>query len=269
MRLNYLLITLLLLSFSACVSDTNSGNSGDTAVAQASSAAQAPAKAPQVKVNADSPAFQGKTTRSAPKTNTPTQAVNSHQSTNEDPSSQAYKDKMSGKNRIATPVKVNTPQTAKTGLPDACKLVTEDFLGRLMGVDPGYINVKDGSGRSPSANQRPCFFKWDSDDQPNAGVLVQIQTNPLPPGEFPDWSSYFISAKKNHGDKSPDGETTFRYKDFNSIGVSGAYSSELSRYYWRDEQERVFMVAFNIPSTPTQQMGWAERISKEVMKNAN
>ncbi len=150
-------------------------------------------------------------------------------------------------------------------LPDPCALVSESFIGKLIGVDPLYIGKKDGSGKS--FTQRSCFFRWEHDGIANSGVLIQVQKNPIP-DEFPDWAAYYVNAKKNEGDKAPDGSSTYRYKDFPGFGVTGAYSSDLGRYYWRLKNDVVFMVALNMPEAKETQLEWARAIATEVSRNA-
>ncbi len=283
MRLTYLLISLFIFSLMACVSDPKP----DQVVTEKAvpTAPAAPAKAPQVKVNPDSPAFGSKKTMPAQRPTAPEQATKQADTrgrgTDSDPSSKEYQDKQRAIKEYKDKQRANISTSASTtstkaqpvkkatgkGLPHSCHLMTEAYIGKVIGVDPGYISVKDGSGKT-ATTQSSCFFRWDHEGQGNTGVLIQVQTNPLP-DEFEDWASYYISAKRNQGDKSPDGASTYRYKEFLGIGVAGAYNYDLSRYYWRDTKDRVFMVAFNLPSTEEEQLAWAGKLAKEVMRNAN
>lgn len=172
-------------------------------------------------------------------------------------------------NQIQKPTPKRKPVVVpidKNALPNACDLVSADFVSKTLGmVAARDIYVKDGSGKK-AVSARSCFFKWDDGGNPNAGVLVQIQKNPLP-DEFPDWASYFIRAKRDQGDKMPDGSGTYRYKDFPGMGVAGAYNYDLARYTWRTDTGNVFMVAFNLQSSEAEQLIWAEKIGKEAMRN--
>jgi len=150
-------------------------------------------------------------------------------------------------------------------LPSACSLINEATIAKIIGVEADYIAQKDGSGKS--ATQRSCFFRWEHEGIPNSGVLIQVQKNPLP-DEFPEWAAYYVNAKKNQGDKAPDGTSTYRYKDFPGYGVAGAYSSELGRYYWRTKNDIVYMVALNMPEATDVQLGWAKAIAAEVNRNS-
>ena len=152
-------------------------------------------------------------------------------------------------------------------LPSTCGLVSQAFIETTIGVPAGKVTVKDGSAKSNN-NQRACFFRWDHKGVPNSGVLVQLSRNPVPE-ELPDWASYYISTKRQNGDKTPDGSATYRYKDFPDMGVAGAYNYELARYYWRTEDDLVVGILFNIQASEAEHLVWARAIGQEVMKNLN
>ncbi|MGA0256916.1 MAG: hypothetical protein ACO3M5_08710 [Saprospiraceae bacterium] len=154
---------------------------------------------------------------------------------------------------------------ASREVPDACTLVTDAFIGKVIGVDAMGINIKDGSSAA-SPYARSCFFRWDHKGIPNSGVLIQVSDNPVPE-EFPEWAAYYIQAKKNQGEKSPDGAFEFRYEDFKGLGEAGAYSFELHRYMWRDKDDFVYLIAFNLPATEAEELEWARAIGEEIMKN--
>lgn len=157
-------------------------------------------------------------------------------------------------------------QKLKRPVPDACQLITDKFIAKVIGVDVDAITLKDGSSpASPYA--RSCFFRWDHRGVPNSGVLVQVKDNPVP-DEFPEWAAYYIQSKKNSGEKSPDGAFEFKYADFPYLGVSGAYNYELHRYIWRDERDFVYMIAFNLPASEAEELEWARQLGEEVMRNA-
>jgi len=273
MILRYFLLALLVTGLLACVPDPKATMNNPQANPQLSSQNKAQ--------SASSPARTEKLSTTAPATKPAAQTLsNSQTQTSAQPSasgikvnpeSPAYKQAAKpatrpvlGTNDQTTQNKSPNAKMSGSKLPSACGMVSESFLGGVIGVDADYIATKNGSGKSTTQNS--CFFRWDQDGLANQGVLVQIQSNPLP-DEFPDWASYYISAKRNQGDKSPDGASTFRYKDFKGYGVAGAYNYDLARYYWRTETDHVFLIAFNIQSTAEEQLQWANKIATEVMKN--
>jgi len=148
-------------------------------------------------------------------------------------------------------------------VPDACTLLNEKQIAGVVGVDASAITLKDGSS-SASPYARSCFFRWEHRGVPNSGVLLQVQDNPVP-DEFSEWAAYYIQAKKDQGEKSPDGSLEFTYVDFDGVGVAGAYSYELHRYMWRDEKDFVYMIAFNLPASEAEEVEWATKLGKLVM----
>ena len=155
-------------------------------------------------------------------------------------------------------------QKSSRPIPNACKLVSDAFIAKVIGIDKDAINIKDGSSPS-SPYAKSCFFRWDHRGVPNSGVLIQAQDNPVP-DEFPEWAAYYVQAKRNEGEKSPDGKQSYKYKKFD-LGVDGAYSFELHRYLWRDANDFVYLIAFNLPSSEAEELQWAKKIGAEVEKN--
>jgi len=165
-----------------------------------------------------------------------------------------------------TNLTITTPKIkSDRALPDACTLVNEEFIGNTIEVNSDAITIKDGSISSTST-ARSCFFRWEHKGVPNSGVLIQIQENPLPE-EINDWAAYFIQAKIHSGDTDPSGGTNFKYKPFEGIGVTGAYNYDMHRYFYRTEDDKVFLIAFNISATEQEELKWAKAIGKEVFNN--
>lgn len=178
---------------------------------------------------------------------------------------EAYQRKMQASGAVQNPPQKAEPPKNENALPSTCGLVSPEFIGKLIGVPADPIVVKDGSAKN-SNYQRACFFKWAYNNVPNSGVMVQLSSNPVP-DDLPDWASYYISTKKNNGDKAPDGSATYRYKDFPDVGVAGAYNYDLGRYYFRTEKDHVIGVLFNLQASEAEQLLWATKIGQEVLKN--
>ena len=278
MKLHTILIASLILMLSSCVEDPKVA--AKNAPQQPTSSAPVAQQAPSVKVNPDSPAFapsQGKslTTKSDNKA-TPEQMDQLRAAAKKEGLTDAQIDaKLKGIKSdvdLSQPTQQPKPQpksqpttTPTTGrLSSACSLLNPAFIAEVIGVDKDYITVKESITQTNT--QRSCFFRWDHEGMANNGVLVQIQNNPFPE-EHPEWPSYYIAAKRNQGDKSPDSAVTYRYKHFTEVGVSGAYNYDLARYYWRTEKGQVLMVAFNLPATEEVQYAWGTKMAKEVMRN--
>ena len=153
----------------------------------------------------------------------------------------------------------------KEGIPDACDLLSTKTIARYVKQPAGQITLNDGSSPlNPKA--RACFFKWDTSDLPNAGVMVQLQRNPVEE-DVPEYFTYLISSKKTEGEKNPSSAEVFMYKDWPGIGDDGAYSTEAGKYVWRVGNEWAFMVAFNTLMDDKSQKRAAEAFAREVMSN--
>ena len=165
-------------------------------------------------------------------------------------------------------------QTAKTakktnynieGIPDACDLLSAETISRYVRQPVESIFLADGSSpKNPKA--RACFFKWDGSAIANAGVMVQLQRNPVQE-DVPEYFTYLISSKKTDGEKDPAGGGTIKYKDWPGFGDDGAYSYVAGKYVWRVGNDWSFMIAFNTVLTEKAQKVAAETFANEVMSN--
>lgn len=137
---------------------------------------------------------------------------------------------------------------AKGGLPDACTLISKEQIATIINEDPSIVRLKNGTSPQ-SSNTQACFYRWDFNGMPNSGILVQVQTNPIP-DDLPTWASSFVDSKKSVGetDYSGSGET-IKYKTMTNLGNAGAYSFEMGKYFWRLNDDYVFMIAYNLPGT--------------------
>ncbi len=151
-------------------------------------------------------------------------------------------------------------------LPNACQLVTRDEIGRLMNIDGGDIEVKDGSAGSD--HSKACFFKWVG-QRPNAGILIQVQKNPVG-DEFPGWATSFVESKRTMGESDfTGGSENFKYKDLEGLGDDGAYSYEMGKYFWRTGNDYVYMLAFNEDMSASKQLSVAKQFGKIIMDNVS
>lgn len=151
------------------------------------------------------------------------------------------------------------------GIPDACDLLTSKTIGRYVRQPAETIFSADGS--SPQNKKaRACFFKWDGSDLANAGVMVQLQRNPVQE-DVPEYFTYLIASKKTEGEKDPATDHTIKYQDWPGFGDDGAYSTEAGKYVWRVGNDWAFMIAFNTVLPPKAQKVAADAFAREVMAN--
>lgn len=166
------------------------------------------------------------------------------------------------KDKVSTPAKTGTNFNSE-GIPDACDLLTSETISKYVRQPANTIFPADGSSpQNPKA--RACFFKWDGSAIPNAGVMVQLQKNPVEE-DVPEYFTYLISSKKTEGDKDPMSDGAVMYKDWPGFGDDGAYSTEAGKYVWRVGNEWAFMIAFNTVLPPKAQKVAAEAFAMEVM----
>lgn len=151
----------------------------------------------------------------------------------------------------------------KEGIPDACDLLTAKTIAKYVRQPAESIFLADGSSpQNPKA--RACFFKWDGSELANAGVMVQLQRNPVQE-DVPEYFTYLISSKKTDGEKDPGTQSVIKYKDWPGYGDDGAYSTEAGKYVWRVGNDWAFMVAFNTVLDAKAQKVAADAFAREVM----
>lgn len=153
----------------------------------------------------------------------------------------------------------------KEGIPDACDLLSVETISRYVRQPAESIFTADGS--SPQNQKaRACFFKWDGSAIANAGVMLQLQKNPVA-DDVPEYFTYLISSKKTEGEKDLSSDLAIKYQDWPGFGDDGAYSTVAGKYIWRIGNEWAFMIAFNTVLEPKAQKVAAETFAKEVIAN--
>lgn len=154
----------------------------------------------------------------------------------------------------------------KLKLPDACQMISEVKLKEILNITKSTINLKDATDPQ-SPNAKSCFFKWDDDNTPNAGILIQLQTNPVF-DEYNEYISKFVSSKLSEGETTLGDDKPSKYLKFNAGGVSGVYSFQQARFYWNYGNNYLVMLAMNISTLNESQMvNVAEKMAEEINKN--
>ncbi len=163
-------------------------------------------------------------------------------------------------------------QTAKTvdpkklSIPDACQMISDVKLKEILKITNSAVNLKDATDPQ-SSNAKSCFFKWDDDNTPNAGILIQLQTNPVF-DEYNEYISKFVSTKLSEGETTLGDDKPTKYLKFNAGGVNGVYSFQQARFYWNFGDNYLVMLAMNISTlNETQMVNVAEKIAEEINKN--
>jgi hypothetical protein len=150
-------------------------------------------------------------------------------------------------------------------VPNSCSFLTVEWIKANLNLQDKDVTIKDATDPTKK-DYTSCFFKWvNSDLEPDAGILIQIMVNPVY-DEFPMWVTKFISAKLTDGESTVDGQAPVKFKKFEA-GLEGAYSFESKRFYWRNDDKFLFMLAFNINDDENTLVGKAEKIVAEINKN--
>lgn len=148
-------------------------------------------------------------------------------------------------------------------LPRICDHINSAFISSITGITEDAMTIKTnqtGSGGSALG----CFFKWEDPNVANAGTMVQVMTNPIP-DEAPNFHEMFIKGKKINGEIDPQTGETVKYKDFPGYGDDGAYSSELSKYIFRDGNDYSYMIAFNTDWDDAKELKMAKKIAQQIV----
>lgn len=172
---------------------------------------------------------------------------------------------LDSKNAITTTYKVDP----KKNLPDACSLISRETLAELFNVNPIFISPVDGNPDGNKKEHRACFYKWDDPNFPNAGILIQLQTNTMDE-EYDEWMSYAVANKRTTGETMMGESEPHMFKLFPHVGTDGSYNYDIGKYYWRIENDLLIMLAYNMQSmdiTEEHQFESANVIAKELMDN--
>ena len=162
-------------------------------------------------------------------------------------------------------VKTQLSEGKSTAIPDPCGLISESWIRKNTSLKFDKLNIKEGA-RMPTGKSRSCFVQWDYQGDPNAGFLVNIMTNPVP-SEIDAWPSTYIKAKRMDGESDVDGEKVYPYKVIKGLGKEAVGCYELSKFYFRQNDEELFVIAFNLPINDNQKQDLVVKIGNEVLKN--
>jgi len=153
----------------------------------------------------------------------------------------------------------------KGGTRSPCLYIPKSKLAKLFNWKDEDIKMKNASTKK-SKYSKACFYRYNRDGDPNGGLMIQTQTNPIP-GEIDDWASSFISAKITGGEKSFEPNTpAILYKKFSPEGKLGAYNAQTKKYFFKMNNDLIFMIAFNLAGNEKTQLKWANSIATDIIK---
>lgn len=181
----------------------------------------------------------------------------------------ACKNDTSGKTlETIDPVAVNgqPPVDPKTlTVPSAAELITAAEVEDILSTG-SPVSAKESNDPTNDKN-KSCFFKWDDPNTPNAGILIQVMTNPVYE-DYPEYIANFVSSKIKEGEMMMGQDTPIKYSEFEVAGRPGAYSFQQARFYWAGDNNYLFMLAFNVSTLSESKMvKAAEKIAKIVNSN--
>lgn len=153
----------------------------------------------------------------------------------------------------------------KLPIPGACDMLSQEWIKETLGLTLTDVTLKEADDPS-NKNARSCFFRWEDPGTPNAGIFIQIMTNPVF-DEYDGWISSFVTAKLKEGETALGNEEAFKYKTYDAGKYKGAYSYDLKRFYWNIGNNYLFMLAFNLDIPESMMLNYAEKISAKVNEN--
>lgn len=158
------------------------------------------------------------------------------------------------------------PVDPKTlNVPKACELISAAQVQDILGTK-SPVNLKESNDPN-NDKTKSCFFKWDDANTANAGILIQVMTNPVF-DDYPQYISTFIDTKLKEGEMMMGQDTPIKYGKFDADGKPGAYSFQQARFYWAGDNNYLFMLAFNVSTLSEGNMvDAAEEIAEIINEN--
>ncbi len=164
------------------------------------------------------------------------------------------------------PVMVPATDPKDLKIPSACEMIGETEIQKILNLAGAPVNIKEADDPG-NMTTRSCFFKWDDANTPNAGILIQILTNPVY-SEYPEYVSKFVTSKLTDGETMMGSDNPSVFKKFKSGNTVGAYSFEQGKFYWNLNNDYLFMLVYNVSTLSEEKMvKSAEAIVAEVNKN--
>lgn len=162
---------------------------------------------------------------------------------------------------------MSTPtDPAKLTIPSACEMITQEKLQAIMNTAGISVRIKEANDPA-NPKSKSCFFQWEDPNTPNAGILIQIQTNPVFE-DYPQYISNFVAAKLSEGETVLGQDKAIKYKKFAVGETVGAFSHEQSRFYWSLGNDYLFMLALNLTSlNESKMLSIGEKIVTEINNN--
>lgn len=149
-------------------------------------------------------------------------------------------------------------------LDQACTLITDVEMALALGKTKEEI-VLNNALSEDDPYHTACFYKWEDPELFNAGMFIQLMSNPYD-DELPTFVSQFIEQKRSNGERDVDGIATV-FKQLSGWGDDGSYDVETAKYFWRLGEEVAFSIAFNTTHTQEEQYQIATHLATMLTDN--
>ena len=154
---------------------------------------------------------------------------------------------------------------ANLKLPSSCSLISAAEIKAIFNTKTD-VNVKDASD-GKDTNSRACFFRWEDPNTPNAGIMIQLQTNSVFE-EYPEYIANYIPNKLENGEMAMGDDRPIKYSKFDAKGRPGAYSFQQGRFYWTMDNNYIIALYFNVSTLNEKGMvKAAEKIIEKINSN--
>lgn len=153
------------------------------------------------------------------------------------------------------------PSTLK--IPSSCSMITSAEVKEILNAKSN-VTVKDATDPTNTFS-KSCFFRWDDVDSPNAGIMIQIQTNSVF-GDYPEYVTNYIASKLENGEMVMGDDKPLMFSKFDVNGRPGAYSYQQARFYWTIDNNYIFTLFFNVSTLKEKDM---VKAAKKIIEKVN
>ena len=153
------------------------------------------------------------------------------------------------------------PSTLK--IPSSCSMITAAEVKEILNAKSN-VTVKDATDPN-NAFSKSCFFRWDDIDVPNAGIMIQIQTNSVY-GDYQEYVANYIASKLENGEMAMGDDKPLMFTKFDANGRPGAYSFQQARFYWTIDNNYIFTIFFNVSTLKEKDM---VKAAKKIIEKVN
>lgn len=151
---------------------------------------------------------------------------------------------------------------SRQGIPKISSIVSAERVSQLVEVEVDKIKIKEVLNKKNPGKLRSCFYKWVEAGNEDAGLFIQIQSNPIGE-ELPNWAEKYMESKYQSGEMSyPSDGKKYKYTKINNLGIEGAFCHELGKVIWRPDNDHIVSVVDNYKVSDKKRINTAKAISQ-------